>query len=78
MYSTVLMLDYNELESDILTFNECQSQSCTSLSIINDDKVEDIKFFTVHLQRTVGLDERISLSEANTTITIINDDGRSK
>ncbi|CAI8013443.1 FRAS1-related extracellular matrix protein 2 [Geodia barretti] len=54
----------------------CQPVICTEVTIIDDDTVELLeKTFTVRLERTPGLDYRISLEDTPATITITDDDG---
>ena len=54
----------------------CQPVICAELTIIDDDTVELLeKTFTVQLERTAGLDYRISLEDTPATMTITDDDG---
>ncbi|CAI8052064.1 hypothetical protein GBAR_LOCUS28505, partial [Geodia barretti] len=53
----------------------CQPVICAEVTIIDDDMVVLLeKTFTVQLERTVGLDYRISLEDTPATITITDDD----
>ena len=44
--------------------------------IENDEKIEETESFSATLERTPDLDDRILLSPVDTTISIIDDDGK--
>ena len=61
----------------ILSFPTCGTRQCVNVSIVNDIVDEPVEEFDVTLNRTPGLDTRISLRTVDARI-IINDDNKSK
>ena len=74
--STVAPMDYGGLSS-ILMFAACETQSCVNVTIVDDlvDEPGDLDVFDVTLERTPGLDSRISLDPVDGQIVIIDNDG---
>ena len=67
--------DYESISTTV-TALPCQSVICTEVNIINDEAVESLEeTFSLQLERTPGLDYRISLEEIPATITITDNDG---
>ena len=70
-------LDYSISGPLSLTFENCTLRSCTEMSILNDNTLEDlVEVFTVSLETVPGLMDRISLIPAQTRVLIIDDDGK--
>ena len=65
------------MTDEILLFVACEERYCQTIPIINDNEVENDKTFRVTLNRTDGLDSRVTIStpRARADITIYNDDG---
>ena len=63
-------MDYSAV-STLLTFASCGTRQCASITIINDVVAESAESFFVNLQRTPGLDHRITLNPDVGQITII-------
>ena len=59
----------------ILEFDTCDTRHCTEIPIVNDMIVELTESFFVTLERTLGLDSRITLDPVNGEIEITDDDG---
>ena len=59
-----------------LTFGPCDTRQCTEIPIVDDMIVEltDESFF-ITLERTPGLDSRITLDPVDGEIEITDDDG---
>ena len=70
-------MDYLELNT-ILSFAACETRSCVEVAIVNDmvDEPDSIEFFHYTLERTPGLDPRISLDPVDGVVEIIDDDGK--
>ena len=67
--------DYESISTTVRAM-PCQPVICTEVTIIDDETVELLEeTFTVRLERTAGLDYRISLEDTPATITITDDDG---
>ena len=66
-------LDYGVVDT-ILTFAACETRSCVSVFIMDDILLEDDESFNVNLERTLGLNSRITLNPVNGTVEIIDDD----
>ena len=67
--------DYESISTTVRAM-PCQPVICAEVTIIDDYMVELLeKTFTVRLERTPGLDYRISLEDTPATITITDDDG---
>ena len=75
--SLVTPSDYRGLSYTILTFQECDSQQCISIPITDDEALEDAELFTVDLNATFGLENRVGLMGATTTVQISDTDGTS-
>ena len=74
-FSTVDPMDYLGVNS-ILSFAACEIRRCVNV-IIEDDLVdEEEEFFDFTLERTPGLDSRISLNPVDGRSFIVDDDGK--
>ena len=73
-FSTVAPIDYLGL-STILMFVTCGTQQCVNVVIVDDDVLENVESFDVTLERTPGLDSRITLDPVDTVVEITDDDG---
>ena len=62
-------IDYGEL-STILSFPTCGTRQCANVSIVDDDVLENVESFHVTLERTPGLDVRITLDPMDGVIEI--------
>ena len=62
-------IDYGEL-STILNFPTCGTRQCVNVSIVDDDVLENVESFDVTLERTPGLDVRITLDPVDGVIEI--------
>ena len=67
-------MDYGFV-SDILSFDTCETRHCTEIPIVDDLRVEVSESFLVTLERTPGLDDRITLDPDNGVVNITDDDG---
>ena len=67
--------DYLGISPDVVMFDSCETSSCSSVAIVNDDILEGLESFSAVLQGTQGLDTRITLDPVNAEIEIIDDDG---
>ena len=65
-------MDYEAL-STIIFFDACVTRSCASVTIVDDRVYEPEQFFGVTLERTPGLDSRITLDPVDGQIEINND-----
>ena len=65
-------MDYGEL-STILSFPTCGTRQCVNVTIVDDDVLENVESFDVTLERTPGLDARITLDPVDGMISIIDD-----
>ena len=74
--STEHPTDYIRL-SRILSFPSCETRQCVDVTIVNDLVDEPVKEFDVTLERTIGLDPRISLQVVDARI-IISDNNECK
>ena len=70
---TVEPMDYNGL-SMILSFAACETRQCVNIAIVNDSVNEPVEEFDVTLERTIGLDSRISLQPVDARVIIHDDD----
>ena len=68
-------MDYLELSS-ILSFAACETQRCVNVTIVDDLMVEPDTIFDYTLERTSGLDMRISLDPIDGQIKITDNDGK--
>ena len=74
--STVTPMDYGAVSTTVLMFNMCQDRSCTGVPIVDDLVLENDESFNVTLERTPGLDMRITLDPVDEEIKITDNDGR--
>ena len=68
-------MDYEPLTNFILNFDRCQFKSCTTVTIIDDLIDEPVESFNATLNRSPGLDVRITLSPVEAVIEIDDNDG---
>ena len=69
-------MDYDiDSISEILEFDSCDTRQCTEITIVDDMIVELTESFFVTLERTPGLDSRITLDPVDGEIEITDDDG---
>ena len=61
--------------SSILAFDTCDTRQCTEISIEDDMKAELTESFFITLERTPGLDSRITLDPVDGEIEISDNDG---
>ena len=61
--------------SEILGFGLCDTRQCTEIPIVDVMIVELTESFFVTLERTPGLDSRITLDPVDGAIELIDDDG---
>ena len=59
--------------STILRFPTCGTRQCVNVSIVDDDVLENVESFYVTLERTPGLDVRITLDPVDGIISITDD-----
>ena len=67
-------MDYGNL-STIVMFEECDTQQCVDITIVDDEVLENVESFFVNLSRSPGLDSRIRLNPTGAEIEIIDNDG---
>ena len=67
-------MDYEEVDI-ILIFRSCNTTVCTNITIVDDNVAELTERFFVKLNRTDGLDERITLDPDVAEVEIIDNDG---
>ena len=73
--SAVNPIDYQELNST-LSFATCQKRRCMNVLIVNDMVDEPEEFLNYTLERTPGLDTRISLDPIEGQISISDNHGK--
>lgn len=74
--STVNGSDYTT-ESDVtFSFSRCQTRSCVTVAIVDDLVLELVEYFHIFLERTGGLDSRITLTPDEGRVNINDDDGK--
>ena len=73
-YFTVSIMDYGEVET-ILMFTTCETRACSNVAIVDDYVIELTERFSVMLNRTDGLDPRITLVLVMAEVEIIDHDG---
>ena len=56
-------------------FEACDKRHCVNVTIVNDDILEMTESFSVTLERTLGLDDRITLRPVDGVVEITDDDG---
>ena len=61
--------------STILMFEACQRRSCVTVTIVDDEVLENVESFNVTLERTPSLDMRITLDPVDGVVEITDDDG---
>ena len=66
-------MDYVSLDG-LLMFGSCEREACITITIVNDLVDEEEELFHVDLERTPGLDMRISLAPIEAEIIIEDDD----
>lgn len=66
-------MDYVSLDG-LLRFGACEREACTTITIVDDLVDEEEEFFHVLLERTPGLDMRISLAPIEAEIIIEDND----
>ena len=67
-------MDYIGL-STILSFPACETKQCVDVTIVDDDVLENVESFHVTLERTPGLDMKITLDPVDGVVQITDDDG---
>ena len=67
-------MDYDDL-STIVTFGECDSRQCVTITIEDDEVLENVESFFVNLSRSPGLDSRITLNPVIAEVQITDNDG---
>ena len=67
-------MDYIGL-STILRFPACETEQCVNVTIIDDEVLENVESFDVTLERTPGLDMRITLDPVHGVVEITDEDG---
>ena len=67
-------MDYIGL-STILNFPACETKQCVNVTIVDDDVLENVESFDVTLERTPGLDMRITLDPVDGVVEITDDEG---
>ena len=70
--STVDPMDYLGV-SIILMFEDCDRRRCVNVTIVDDEVLEMTESFTVTLERTPGLDSRITLDPVDGVVEITDD-----
>ena len=73
-YFAVGTVDYEEVET-ILMFRSCETRVCTNVAIVDDIVAELTERFSVKLNRTDGLDQRITLDPVVVEVEIMDKDG---
>ena len=63
--------------SNILTFAACETRRCVDVPIMNDTDDEPDEMFGITLERTPGLNDRITLDPVDRVVTINGDSGMS-
>ena len=72
--ATVNPMDYLELNTT-LSFATCETRRCMNVTIVDDLVDEPLEFFNYTLERTSGLEMRISLDPIDGLISITDNDG---
>ena len=60
----------------ILIFAACEMRSCVDVFIMDDKTLGNIETIHLTLERTTGLDSRITLNPANGVVEVTDDDGK--
>ena len=66
-------MDYGK--EAILMFSSCETRACTNLTIVDDIAAELTEMFSVKLNRSDGLDQRITLDPVVAEVEIMDKDG---
>ena len=61
--------------STILMFDACNTRHCVDVTSVNDTVDEPDEMFGITLERTPGLNDKITLDPVDGDITIVDDDG---
>ena len=69
-------MDYIGLSMD-LSFAACETRQCVNIIIVDDSVEEQVEEFDVTLEKTIGLNSRISLGPVDARVLIHDDDGKS-
>lgn len=72
--SSTAINDYDEPMVTLITFEPNESQKYYEISIVNDENKEDRETFTASLSSN---ESKVYIVDGTTTITIIDDEGRS-
>ena len=68
-------MDYMTL-AEMLMFITCETRRCVAVTIVDDLTYDPGEMFQVSLERTPGLDHRITLQPTNAMIAIVDNDGK--
>ena len=75
LYTTLVTpMDYGAV-NDTLSFEACDIRRCVNVTIINDEVLEGVESLDVTLERTPGLDNKITVMPVDGEIIITDDDG---
>ena len=66
--------DYS-LANSRVRVSRCEMRGCLLINIINDDKLEDLEYFTVSLERSFGVNNRFRIEQMERNVTIADHDG---
>ena len=61
--------------NDTLSFEACDIRRCVNVTIVNDKVLEGVESLDVTLERTPGLDNKITVTPVDGEIVITDDDG---
>ena len=75
IHFAVSPMDYVTL-AEVLILGACQAQHCVAVTIVDNMINEPEENFHVSLERTPGLNSRITLEPMEAVIAIIDNDGR--
>ena len=72
----VALIDYGAV-STILRFSACETRRCVNITIVDETDIfdEPSEAFIVTMERTPGLNDRITLDPTNGLMIIIDDEG---
>ena len=59
----------------MLSFAACETRQCVNMDILSDLVDEPVEEFDITLERTTGLDHRISLRPVDARVIIDSDEG---
>ena len=71
----VTPMDYGAV-STTLTYPACVTRACVDIHIVNDTQAEPNEKFVITLERTPGLDSRITLDPVDGVFEILNPEGK--